>query len=245
MHDELKQAVEARRTSQEGEWRPVENQTPQQKTIEYSNPERGGVEYSTPEQKAIEYANPERGGVEYLTREQKAIEYANPERREIDFPASEQKALTYSKSEKKAGEYSRVEKKAKENLNSKQKAKSKQYSNPTRALENLNVETHPESIYPSALRSLDTDIAPPVKKTKKIPKRKLLRTPVFSPSPPILNAKDIQNTKPSDRKRGADHLSKPKPTKPKTKKLNQGLKRANNFPLKPAKRLPSYPLWKL
>ena len=225
MHDELKQAVAARRTSQESEWKAVENQNPQQKAIEYSNPEGEGVEY--------------------LTSEQRAIEYSNPDGRGKEFPPSEQKALTYSKPEKKAGEYLRMEKKVKENLKPKQKAKPKQYSNPTRALENLNVETHPESIYPSALRSLDTDIAPSVKKTKKIPKRKLLRTPVFSPSPPISNAQEIQNPKPSDRKRKGDHLSKPKPTKPKTKKLNQGVKRANNFPLKPAKRLPSYPLWKL
>ena len=145
----------------------------------------------------------------------------------------ERKALEYSKAEQKALEYSRP------------KEKTIQFSKPTQALENLNVGKQPESNYPIALRSLDSDIAPPVKKTKKIPVRKLPKPSVFSPSPPISNVAEVQNLKSTTKKRKGDHLSMPKPTKNKIKKLNRGQKRAQNFPPRAAKRLASYPLWDL
>ena len=145
----------------------------------------------------------------------------------------EQKALEYSKAEQKALEYSGP------------KEKSIQLSKPTRALENLNVRKPPESNYPIALRSLDNDIAPPVKKTKKIPIRKPPKPSAFSPSPPISDVTEGQNLKSTAKKRKGDHLSIPRPTKNKAKKLNRGQKRAQNFPPRAAKRPANYPLWDL
>ena len=146
----------------------------------------------------------------------------------------EQKTLEFSGAGQKALEYSTP------------KEKSIEFSNPTRALENLNAGRQPESNYPIALRSLDSDIAPPVKKTSKIPKRKLLKPSVFSPSPPISNAVEGQNLKAVAKKRRGDHLSKPKSTQnKKVAKLNQGQKRPQNFPLRAGKRATSYRLWDL
>ena len=158
----------------------------------------------------------------------------------------EQKPLEYEKGEKKKLGYSRTGQKEIEYSKSKQKKKSTQYSTPARALENLNLVSQPESNYPISLRALDSDIATPVKKTSKIPKiskRKPLKSLTFSPSPPIEH--EQENSTPSAKKRKGDHLSKPKPTKSKkVQKLNQGYKRAQNFPQKPAKHLKTYPLWK-
>ena len=188
-----------------------------QRTLGYSRPEQTAIEYSRPEQSAIEYSRPEQSTIEYSRPEQSAIEYSRPT----------EKTKEYSKSKTK-------------------KIKPEQYTNPTRALENLNVGAHPESNYPISLRSLDPDIAPPVKKTSKIPKRKLLKKSVFSPSPPITDEQGGESLKPTAKKRKGEHLTKPKPTKKKKeKKFNQGLKRSQDFPLKAAKRLTSYPLWKL
>ena len=188
----------------------------EQHTLRYSRPEQSAVEYSRPEQTAIKYSGPQ----------QSKIEYSRPQQSEIEYSRPGQKAKEYSKS--------------------KEKVKSVPYSNPTRALENLNVSAHPESNYPISLRSLDADIAPAVKKTSKIPKRKLLKQSVFSPSPPITDEQESQSLKHTAKKRKGDHLTKPKLTKnKKVQKLNQGLKRSHNFPLKAAKHLKSYPLWKL
>ena len=174
---------------------------------------------------------PEQPPIEYSRLEQPPIEYSRPEQPSIEYSRPEQTAIEYSRPEQKTKEYPKPKKK-------------KQHSNPTRALENLNAGAHPESNYPIALRNLDPDIAPPVKKTSKIPKKKLLKKSVFSPSPAIIDEQEGQSSKPKKRK--GEHLTKPKPTKEKKeKKLNQGLKRSHDFPLKPAKRFTSYPLWKL
>lgn len=171
--------------------------------------------------------------------DQKSIEYTNrPEQTQaaIDYSNLGQKAIQYSNPEQKMIQYSNA--------------------NPTRALENLNPETVPESNYPIALRNVDADLAPTIKKTAKIPKRKPLKKTIFAPSPPILdeveenqnleNLEEKRNLKAREKKRKGVHLPIPKPTKPKkTQKLNQGEKRAHNFPLKPGKRLKSYPLWKI
>ena len=216
MHDELQQAVSNRGITQGGEQDILRYSRPQQQTIEYSRPEQSAVEYQRPEQPSLEYSRPE----------QSAIEYSRPQQSEIEYSRPEQKTKEYSKSKKKV--------------------KSGQYSNPTRALENIDVSAHPESNYPISLRSLDADIAPPVKKTSRIPKRKLLKQSVFSPSPPIADEQGSQSLKHTAKKRKGDHLTKPKPTKnKKVQKLNQGLKRSHNFPPKAAKQMKSYPLWKL
>ena len=169
----------------------------------------------------------------------------------------------YEEEEKGKLKYSRAGQKAIETaVRAKQKKKVIQYSNPTRALENMNVVKEPESIYPISLRSLDSDVAPPVKRTSSIPKRRPLKALKFSPSPPIEGYQE--NSKPAGKKRNGSHLSKPKPTrKNKVQKLNQGDKRDGDhfskpFPvkkskvqklnqgdLKPAKRLVGYPMWNL
>ena len=174
-----------------------------------------------------------------------------------------QKSLDYEEDEKGKLKYSRAGQKAIETaVRAKQKKKAIQYSNPTRALENINVVKEPESIYPISLRSLDSDVAPPVKRTSRIPKRRPLKALKFSPSPPIEGYQE--HSKPAGKKRNGNHLSKPKPTrKNKVQKLNQGDKRDGDhfskpFPvkkskvlklnqgdLKPAKRLVGYPMWNL
>ena len=227
LHDELQQAVANRGINHKGE----------QNTLRYSRPEQTAMEYSRPEQPAIEYSRPDQSAIEYSKPEQPTIEYSRPEQTSIEYSRPEQTAIEYSRPKQKTKEYSKSKTK---------KIKPEQYSNPTRALENLNVGAHPESNYPISLRSLDPDIAPPVKKTSKIPKRKLLKKSVFSPSPPITDEQEGERLPPTAKKRKGEHLTKPKPTKQKKeKKLNQGLKRSHNFPLKTAKRLTSYPLWKL
>ena len=83
--------------------------------------------------------------------DQKSIEYTNrPEQTQaaIDYSNLGQKAIQYSNPEQKMIQYSNA--------------------NPTRALENLNPETVPESNYPIALRNVDADLAPTIKNIARI-----------------------------------------------------------------------------